>query len=148
PRGKLGRKTYWGGAGSRTFRSRRSLFAPAVGFCPLRQQFALAFFSDFQDFELMLIDLPLDALPHDLAQLGSRDRVQLDRGGAAELFGSRIRQLGRPCRQIPLLDLLARHSGPFEADFCTRGVAPELGLDVARGVDAGRIEVTEVIDVR
>jgi hypothetical protein len=87
--------------------------------------------------------MALDALAHESTQLVGRDRVELDRGGAAEFLRPGVGLLRRPRRQVPLLDLCAGDRRSLEVNLGTGRIAPKLGLDVARRVDTGRIEIAE-----
>src|SRR5262249_9862251 len=92
--------------------------------------------------------MPLDAFTNQLAQLVRGDCVELDAGGAAEFLRPGVGLFGWSCRQIPLLDLFAGDCRSFEVDLSARGVTLELGFDVARGINTGRIAITEMINIR
>jgi hypothetical protein len=77
-----------------------------------------------------------------------RGWVELDRRGAPKLFRACVALLGRARRQVPLLDLLVSHCWSCEMNLSAGGVATKFGLNVAGGIDIGRVVIAKVIDVR
>src|SRR6516164_4147712 len=120
-----------------------SLRAPAIGCRPSAQQFALGLLSGAQEGELLLIDVPLDNAPHQLAQPAGGNGIKLDGRIAPEFFCPRVCWLGRSSRKIPFFNLLARYGRSLEMDLRIGGIAAKLGLDVAACIDAGRVQVAE-----
>ena len=81
------------------------------------------------------------------AQHVGRDRIQFDGDARPKVFARRVARLGRPRRQVPLFDLFRRHRDALEDDLGIRRQFAQRLLDLLAGIDAGRIEVTEMIDV-
>src|SRR5262249_74603 len=89
----------------------------------------------------------LDTIPNESAQLPCRNGVKLDRGRAAKFLGPRVGLLGWTGRKVPLLARPTSNRRTLEMNLGTGSVATELGLDVAGGIDAGRVVITEMVDV-
>src|SRR5207244_12189805 len=74
------------------------------------------------------------------------DGVELDRN-FAEVLGPGVRRLVRPRRQVPSGDLLGGDGDTLEDDIGVRREFAQRLLDLLPGVDAGGIEVAEMVDV-
>src|SRR3984885_532708 len=110
------------------------------------ERLAFACLRFFQDAELMGGQMPLDDQLYKTAEHVRFYRVQFN-GHVAELLCSRVGSLGRPGGQIPVSYLFRSDSDALEVDFRVRRHLLQRLLDLLAGIDAGGIEVTEVIDV-
>src|SRR5262245_9775935 len=75
------------------------------------------------------------------------DGIKLDGKAAAESFGVAARGFGRAGGQIPIGDLLLGDRYTLEHDARSRCQFTQRFLDLLTGIDAGRIEVAEMVDV-
>src|SRR5262245_50550336 len=91
--------------------------------------------------------MALDALAYQRPQLPCGNGVKLDRRRAAEFLRPAVGLLGRTGREIPPLDLLAGDRWPLKMGLGGGSVAPKLGLNVAGGINAGRVVIAEVVDM-
>ena len=111
-----------------------------------RDDVALGLFGCLENRKLLGRQMTLDGLLHENAQLVWLDGVKLD-GNLAEILCSCVAGLGRAGRQIPVRNLLRCDGDAFENNVGIRRHLSQSLLDLLTGIDAGRVEVAEVIDV-
>src|SRR5262249_19854532 len=99
-----------------------------------------------QQLELLGRQMTLDRFLHQLAQLVRLDGVKLD-GDFAEVLRSRVASLGRAGRQIPVRDLLWSDGYTLEANLGIRRKFAQRLFDLLTGINAGGIEISEMVDV-
>src|SRR5262249_8256929 len=108
-----------------------SYLDPRIDFRDPFQPLALAGLGDLMDFEFPLIDMSLDAVAHERTQVLGGDGVEFDDRLVAEfllplvgMLALRVR-LGRPRRQVPLLDLIERNCYTLEMNLGMRSIASD-----------------------
>src|SRR5262245_40029874 len=91
--------------------------------------------------------MPLDRPADEAAQPARVDSIELDGLIAAEFFGARVGLLGRSGWEIPIPNLIGRYRDALEMNLGGRRQLTQRLFDLLAGIDAGGIEVAQVIDI-
>jgi hypothetical protein len=90
--------------------------------------------------------VPLDRVLHETAQPVRLNGIKFN-ANVAKALGPRVARLGRPRRQISVGNLRLGDGDALKINLRTWGQFAERLLDLFRSFDAGRVEITRMVDV-